>query len=108
MSSEVSHGVRLIPTVIDYYANKEPYRIWASTPQSEVLADGFRDITYKQFANAINRAAWWLESTLGKCANNFPTFAYAGPKDLGYPILAVAAAKVGRQVGWNLSYLPCG
>ena len=59
---------------------------------------GFKDITYAQPANAINHASWWLDSALGKSHGSFEPFAYFGPKDLMYPILAVAAARVGRQV----------
>jgi len=98
MSLKNAYGERLIASVIDYYANKEPGRVWASVPRSEDLSKGFKDITYKQFANAINHASWWLEYSLGKSKGNFEIFAYAGPKDLRFPILAVAAVKVGRQV----------
>lgn len=63
------------------------------------LSQGFNHITWKQFANAINHAAWWLESNVGpKTSDKFEVFAYQGPNDLRYPILAVAAAKVGKQV----------
>ncbi|KAI9869696.1 MAG: hypothetical protein M1830_005206 [Pleopsidium flavum] len=98
MSLKDAYGERLIASVIDYYAKKEPGRVWASVPRSEDLSKGFTDITYKQFANAINHACWWLESNLGKSNGGFEVFAYAGPKDQRFPILAVAAVKVGRQI----------
>ena len=91
-------GYRLITSMIDYYAAEEPDRIYASIPRTEDLSDGLHDITYGQFGNAINRASWWLDLELGDCKGTFDTFAYIGPKDLRYPILAVAAAKVGRRV----------
>ena len=91
-------GYRLIASMIDYYAAEEPDRIYASIPRTEDLSDGLHDITYRQFGNAINRASWWLDLELGECKGSFDTFAYIGPKDLRYPILAVAAAKVGRRV----------
>lgn len=95
------YGKRLIVSLIDQYAADEPEKLYASVPRNEEdLSQGFKDITYSQLANAINHASWWLESTLGKSYGNFETFAYVGPKDLMYPILAVAAAKVGRQVRW--------
>ena len=91
-------GARLITSTIDHYATDTPNRTYASIPRSEHLSEGFVAITYKQLANAINHASWWLHSELGERDAAFDTFAYAGPKDLRYPILAVAAAKVGRKV----------
>lgn len=95
------YGKRLIVSLIDQYAADEPEKIYALVPRHEEdLSQGFKDITYAQLANAINHASWWLESTLGKSDGSFETFAYVGPKDLMYPILTVAAAKVGRRVRW--------
>ena len=93
------HGQRLLATVIDYYADNEPDRVWVSIPLDDAdLARGFKDITYKEFADAIDRAAWWLEETLGASNGTFETFAYSGEKDVRFPILGVAAVKVGRKV----------
>ena len=98
-------GHRLLPTVIDHYAKSAPHSVWASIPRDENdLSRGFRDITYREFGNAINHASWWLEnnnlgSTISSNNGVFQeTFAYIGPKDLRYPVLAVAAAKVGKKV----------
>lgn len=91
-------GRRLLAATIDHIAENEPNRSWVSVPVNEDLSHGFKDISFKQFAEAINRAAWWLEQTLGVNNGNFETFAYAGEKDVRFPILAVAAIKVGRKV----------
>lgn len=93
------YGKRLIVSLIGQYAVDEPEKLYASMPRNEEdLSQGFKDITYSQLANAISNASWWLESTPRKSNGSFETFAYVGPKDLMYPILAVAAAKVGRRV----------
>ena len=92
-------GKRLLPVVIDHCAEKNPDRIWASMPRyDDDMSKGFRDITYREFADAINRAAWWLSAIVGKDDGRYETFAYNGPKDLRYPVLAVAAIKVGKKV----------
>lgn len=98
MGWESAIGSRLITSLVDYYAEQEQKKVWASVPKGDVVSDGFVDITYEQFANAVNHASWWLESQLGVSEGHFETFAYAGPKDLSYPILAVAASKAGRTV----------
>lgn len=51
--------MRVVPLIIDQYARDQPSKSWASVPKSSDLADGFRDISYATFANAINRAAWY-------------------------------------------------
>ncbi|KAL9053698.1 MAG: hypothetical protein Q9206_003833 [Seirophora lacunosa] len=94
MGSTAPYGQRLLARVIDDYAASQPDRTWAAVPRSADLRQGFRDITFKQFANAISRAAFWLEDRLGVSNGSFEAFAYAGDKDLRYPIIAVAAVKV--------------
>ncbi len=76
----------------------EPNKLYALTPRSNDAKD-LVDITYGQFANAINAVAWWLDEELGPSTDvNFPSFAYLGPKDLQYTIIAMAALKVRRRV----------
>lgn len=97
MALETPYGQRLVPTVIDETAQRTPNKIYAKVPlDEEDLTKGFKNITFAQIANAINAASWWLESTLGK-SNAFETFAYLGLRDLQYPILIAAAAKVQRK-----------
>ena len=92
-------GRRLIPTIIDNHAKRHPNKVYAHIPEdSEILSKGFRKVTYAMLANAINKAAWWLEDQLGPSNGTFETVAYVGPKDLVYPILVVAAIKCGRKV----------
>ena len=97
-------GKRLLPAVIDHCAEKNPNRIYASIPYTDDPADGYRDITYRQFATAIDKAAWWLQSVIGKGNGGiFDTFAYTGPKGLRYPVLAIAAIKIGKRVRTDLA-----
>lgn len=96
---EPAYGKRLLPVLIDQYAHETPPRTYASIPiDAEDISRGFRDISYAEFAQAINRAASWLDEHLPPAREPFETIAYVGPKDLVYPVLAVAAIKVGRKV----------
>ncbi|KAL9017666.1 MAG: hypothetical protein Q9185_005000 [Variospora sp. 1 TL-2023] len=100
-SKNDAYGERLVVSLIDEYALNEPNRPWVAIPRSDDnLADGFVDITFEQFAKAINRAAAWLDQVLGASdgSSSFETFAYAGEKDIRYPIMAVAAVKTGRKI----------
>lgn len=98
-------GRRLLANVIDSHATNNPTRVWASVPvNDEDLTQGFRDITYKEFADAINLASWWLAQNVANATAPFQTIAYSGPKDLRYPILAMAAVKCGKQVRCPCAY----
>ncbi|KAG9666459.1 acetyl-CoA synthetase-like protein, partial [Aureobasidium melanogenum] len=92
-------GTRLLPTLIDDIATTTPNRVYASVPRDDTdISKGFKDITYAELARAVDALSWWLDETLGKADGTFSTFAYFGPRDLGYAIVVVAAAKVGRKV----------
>lgn len=96
MESKPDYGRRLIASRIEELAQHDPERVWLSIPSSRP-ADGFKDITWATGANAINRAAWWIECTLGK-GEGKSTVAYIGPQDMRYLILLVAAIKAGYIV----------
>ncbi|KAK4195711.1 hypothetical protein QBC40DRAFT_18157 [Triangularia verruculosa] len=91
-------GRRLIPNIVDERARLEPTREWISVPRTSNPKDGWKKITYKDAANAINRIAHKLVSTTGKPEpGSFPTVAYIGLNDVRYPIFALGAVKAGYQ-----------
>lgn len=99
MTASEEPGSRTIVTLIDQYASEDPSRVWAVVPiEDSNLSKGFKSITYGELANAISHAALWLQQNLDPSVTALETIAYAGPKDIRYPIIAVAAAKVGRKV----------
>ena len=86
-----------IPTILDKTAEATPEKTIYSITKTLDPADGWRDVTYKDLADAVNRAAWWLERKFGK-SETFETLAYLAPADIRYSIFVIAAAKVGYQV----------
>ena len=90
---------RLLPIAIDEIARQEPETLYAEYPASLTsYGEGFTPVTYAQFANAINGAAWLLEHELGR-RRNHETVAYIGPSDLRYMIMTMGAVKAGFLVG---------
>ena len=89
----------LLPTIIDNRAHVNPERLYCAfvEPKHASIEEGLRKVTYGQFANAVNRCAWWLEKELGK-SQNFETLAYVGPSDIRYSIVTLAAVKTGHKV----------
>ncbi|KAK1978397.1 male sterility protein [Colletotrichum cereale] len=87
-------GRRTLPAIIDERASREPDRICFSTPYTSEPRDGWRKVTNKGFANAINYLAHVILETCGAPApGTFPTIAYIGPND----IMIVAAVKAGYK-----------
>lgn len=96
----LEQGKRLIAPTLDEQALSLPDQVFFCIPKSDSdLSSGFIDITCSQFANAVNHAAAWLKLNVESPDETpFEVIAYQGPNDLRYPILAVAASKVGKQV----------
>lgn len=93
-----SYGERLCVHVADDLARKTPARIYATVTNSpQSMGDGFRDITIKQFANAVNYAAWGIKLQFGE-SKVFDVIAYIGTPDIRYAIFFYAAIKTGHQV----------
>lgn len=93
-----SYGRRLLPHVVDERAKTGYARPYASIAKSQNPADGFEDISYARFANAINRACHWLDAELSKYIEQKDVYAYLGPNDLRYAILFLATMKTSRKV----------
>lgn len=75
-------GRRLLPNVVDDLARDESNRILFEQPLGSSADAGFQKTTCREFANAIKRAAWWLEKTLSGKSTTFETIGYIGPGEL--------------------------
>lgn len=94
---------QLLNNIVDDLAKVRPGTIYAEVPRSATsYEEGYRKISYANFANAINGLAHWLYDNLGP-AENFPTVAYIGPNDFRYNALMLAAVKVGYKVCHKLT-----
>ncbi|KAK1998808.1 male sterility protein [Colletotrichum falcatum] len=92
--ARAARGQRTLPAMIDQRAVSEPDRTCFSTPYTSDPRDGWRAVTNKGLANAINYLARVLLETCGAPApGTFPTIAYIGPND----IMIVAAIKAGYK-----------
>ncbi|CAK46842.1 hypothetical protein CBS115989_1281 [Aspergillus niger] len=97
---EKFRGHRLLPDILDYYAHDEPDRVFAAIPKTKSVTDGFKDISVKKMATAVDHMAWWLERAFDGVSRK-TTLAYIGPPDLRYPILLLALMKC----GWNAMFV---
>jgi acyl-CoA synthetase (AMP-forming)/AMP-acid ligase II len=82
MSPTIPYGERHIVQLLDDRAAETPdrpcYSIANSTTNS---TKGWRDISYGQFANAVNTASQWLVDTFGRRGTDYEAFAYIGPNE---------------------------
>lgn len=106
-SSTVGPEPRLLINVVDDLAKNSPDTPWLMFANSSSWEEegGYRTITWKQLANAINKTAFWLDEKLPPDAAVLQTVAYLGPKDPRYHILIAAATKSKRRVGAFPCYL---
>ncbi|KAL8765546.1 MAG: hypothetical protein Q9209_007417 [Squamulea sp. 1 TL-2023] len=72
---------RLIHLIPDELAEAVPHHPLFSYPNTANLAEGFRDVSSRCFANAINRTSWYMRDLLGP-PQNFETVAYTGSSHL--------------------------
>lgn len=90
-------GQRLLPILVDQLAVSDPDRVFLSYQLGPRPKDGYRDVTYKEFAAAVNRYSWWLDKTLGH-SDSFSTLTYFGSRDLRSTVVMYAAVKTGHKV----------
>ncbi|KAK3367615.1 hypothetical protein B0H63DRAFT_405312 [Podospora didyma] len=92
------YGKRLMVNIVDEVAKTDPYREWISIPRSSNPRDGWKTLTYKDAANAVNRVAHKLVESSGKPAKGeFPTVAFIAPNDVRYLIFVLGAVKAGYK-----------
>jgi hypothetical protein len=91
---------QLFNHLIDGLAHTRPEASWARIPKNESsYEDGYRKVSYKMMANAINGLAWWIKDELGE-SKGFETLAYFGSWDPRYILLLLGAVKAGYKVYW--------
>ncbi|KAI1474899.1 acetyl-CoA synthetase-like protein [Daldinia eschscholtzii] len=89
---------RLVPNIIDDIAKSDPKREAFLVPRSDNPKDGWKSISFKEYANAVNRIAHRIIEACGTPSpGSFPTIAYVGPNDARYVVLLVGAVKAGYK-----------
>lgn len=72
-------GKRLIPQILDDLAATEPNRLVFSIAKSSDISQGFHNVYSQQFAQAVNKTAWWLHKQVGSTGEIQPV-GYIGPR----------------------------
>jgi len=79
-----AYGKRLMPHIVDEWAILEPDRHLYTIPLTTNPSGGFLKVGAKKFADAVNRAAFYLEEALGGKSKTFETLGYTGPSKLSF------------------------
>ncbi|KAL8917524.1 MAG: hypothetical protein Q9172_005812 [Xanthocarpia lactea] len=94
----ISRTKQLLNHIVDGTATTRPSAVYAEVPKSfDSYEPGYRRVTYRALANAINGIAWWLHHKLGP-GQHHQTLAYIGPNDLTYVIMILGAVKAGYKM----------
>ncbi|KAL6711458.1 hypothetical protein ACN47E_004392 [Coniothyrium glycines] len=94
--ASLQYGKRLIPSIIDENARSQPDRACFAISRSEALQDGFRDVNWRTYANAINKTAHFIHNEIGRSAS-FETVMFLGYPDLRTFIVVMALIKTGHK-----------
>ncbi|KAI9925939.1 hypothetical protein MW887_005745 [Aspergillus wentii] len=86
---------RLICHVVDELALNKPEQLFCVHPISNDLAQGWRHISMKDLADAVNYTAWWIEKTIGVGTGAEP-ITYIGTNDARYVAFFLACLKTGH------------
>jgi len=92
---------KLLASVIDEKAKRTPETTFLRYAGPDWETAGYRSITWKQLAGAVNKAAYLLDELPGQTGRS-QTVAYLGPNDARYFFLLVGAIKTGRRVSCRL------
>lgn len=103
--SEINYWRRLLAQVVEDRARLQPERICVSIARSDGR-DGFRDITIKELAQAVNFMSWCIEANIGRSKPGTGSFgeemeaiSYIGAPNVRYGVMFLAAIKCGYKVG---------
>ena len=85
-------------TVIEEDVVKNPTRIVGILANSTSPMT-FTQITLSQLSQAVDYAAWWIDSQLGASKSNaFEPIAYVGLQDFRYWVMEIAGMKTGHPI----------
>lgn len=91
----------LLPHTLFSLAANYPDLTYSEYPKDSLdISQGYRNITYREVANAVNALAWWIEKNVGKpkTDDGRETVVYMGPNDLRYGILVLGSIMIGYKV----------
>ncbi|TVY41165.1 Non-canonical non-ribosomal peptide synthetase [Lachnellula subtilissima] len=99
--NQIKHGERLLPQVIDTWAEEDPGYIvgMMAKSNSNYIPLDFINLSVSQLANAINYTSFWLDETLDtKEEDAIETIAFIGLQDFRYWAMYFASIKTGRRL----------
>ncbi|WPH05128.1 Adenylate-forming reductase Nps11 [Acrodontium crateriforme] len=89
-------GMRTLMETLLALAKTQPLRIYGSYPLTDDVKDGFRDFTFSELVDAVDRCAWFIRGSLGM-SQSYETLLYQGESDFRYTIVLFAAIKCGYK-----------
>ncbi|GMG25989.1 unnamed protein product [Aspergillus oryzae] len=85
---------RLMCRVVDELAESKPEQLFCVQPISSDLSQGWRNVSMRDLAGAVDYTARWIEMAMGK-GFDFQPLAYIGANDIRYVVFYLACMKTG-------------
>lgn len=88
-------NVKPLPKVVEELAREHPNSTWMTIPNDAELTQGFRDITYRELADAVNGMTRWIGRAIGIGRRSTDIAAYIGINDARYAVAQIGLMKAG-------------
>lgn len=92
-----SSAMQRLPSAVEQLAKDFPNNTWITVPRDAELTQGWRDLTYRHLAHAVDGMSKWIESTFGLGRRNVDVAAYIGLNDVLYGVAEMALMKAGYK-----------
>ncbi|KAL4876608.1 hypothetical protein BJY04DRAFT_231506 [Aspergillus karnatakaensis] len=95
MSTPLANRGRLLTTAVDDLAALCPSNVFCIHSLSRDISDGWRSVTFKTLAGAVDNLAWWIANNIGE-SKSLEVLSYVGANDIRYAIFILACLKTGH------------
>lgn len=89
-------GRRLLPSVVDHWAEVDPKRPFCNLPNNMTPQDGFHPVSFGDISHCADLMSGWIGALAGRGAGE--TLAYMGVNDIRYLVVFLACNKMDYKV----------
>lgn len=101
---ESKPGRRLLPSVVDHWAEVDPKRPFCNLPNTMTPQDGFHSVSFGDISHCTDFLSGRINALVGRGAGE--TLAYLGVNDIRYLVVFLACNKMGYKVCYNNTKRP--
>lgn len=94
-TAKAAGHIKTLPKVLEELARDYPDSTWMNIPNDSELSQGYRAITYRELAAAVNGMTRWIGRLVGIGRRSTDIAAYIGTNDARYAVAQIGLMKAG-------------